>query len=669
MDSDRQKNSEQQLFSCMKLIEKANTAIIKTDTLGNILFANPLAKSILGIDELKIITDKHLTNYISKDNPGFEMEFEAILNSFRQGNFRPHLIECHFSKSNHINLYVDWTFKPLINSDGIFEHIMVEGIDITRRKNTEKELQKARKEALTAVKRKSEFLANMSHEIRTPMNGILGMTDLALATQLTKQQKEYLTVVKESANHLLNLINDILDFSKIGADKLKLESIDFDFQELISQIISSFTSFVQKKNLNLISDIQHDIPQYLKGDPFRLRQILFNLIGNAIKFTEEGHCKLSIKKFDETKQTTHTGVQRSDLPVKLFFAIEDTGIGIAPEKQKMIFESFSQGESSTTRRFGGTGLGLAISQRIIKKMNGDIWVESQEDQGSTFFFTAAFEKGNPENVKARTSKKRKKEIEIKPLNILLAEDYIINQKVATTYFKNKGHQVTIANNGKEAIARLSEQDYDVIFMDIQMPEMDGIEATKTIRQTTNKKIDNQIPIIAMTALTIKDDREKLLDAGMNEYISKPINFNEIDLVLSRLFEDNSLQKVKKLEIVEEKQKQQLLDIDETLSRLGNQEDLLFTIYEMYLDSEPELIQEIKQHLEEGNIEKTAESLHKFKGSSLNVGAVGVAEKARKMEHMIRRKRLEQAKDYMKELSNVFQLTLKDMSDFLENKKN
>lgn len=403
--------------------------------------------------------------------------------------------------------------------------------EVAERQRTEEHLLAAKVEAEQSSRSKSEFLATMSHEIRTPMNGVVGMTNLLLESKLDEEQVEYTNSIKNSADHLLLLINDILDISKLEAGVSKLEISSFSLPGILESVTSAQRPKASSKNLALISEIDPDLPEWVKSDPTRLRQVLFNLVGNAIKFTDTGYIKITV--------TPHNPRAGSTQWIKC--SVEDTGIGISDEDQDRIFERFTQADGSSSRRHGGAGLGLSIVKRLSKQMSGEIGLESSLGNGSTFWFTVPLEVAEPTQNEdpatqtapsAKTNASASTQVvepvtlsEDEQLHVLIAEDNKINQMLLTKFFTKRGHKSDVAFNGLEALEYLKHQNPDIILMDIQMPEMDGIEATKAIRALEGAK--SQIPIVAVTANAMKGDRDTYIAAGMNDYVAKPVDFKRL----------------------------------------------------------------------------------------------------------------------------------------------
>jgi len=422
--------------------------------------------------------------------------------------------------------------------------------EIAEREDAQNKLRAAIVAAEAASRAKSEFLANMSHEIRTPLNGVIGMTELAMDTELSAEQRDYLGTVKLSADALLVLINDILDFSKIEAGKVELEEADFALRESLNATLRTVTLRACEKGLELRCEVAPEVPEYVRGDAVRLRQILLNLVGNAIKFTARGEIALRVEG------NTASGANG------LHFTVTDTGIGIPAEKRQTIFEPFSQADASTTRNYGGTGLGLTISTRLVELMGGSIWVESEVGRGTQFHFTVrmgaavapAEDPAEPRSVnplspsdlhdavkRALGANKEAERLRAKQaaqppsknqifLSVLVAEDNSVNQLLIARVLEKRGHRVVVVGNGREALEALKRGQFDLVLMDVQMPEMDGLTATETLRKSEINQGRHQ-PVVALTANAMKGDKERCLAAGMDGYLTKPICATELDELL------------------------------------------------------------------------------------------------------------------------------------------
>ena len=639
--------------------------------------------------------------------------------------------------------------------------------DVTKRKKEEREKEEAKAAAEEGSRVKSEFLANMSHEIRTPLNGVIGMTDLALETELTREQRDYLETVKLSADSLLSVINSILDFSKIEAGKVDLEALDFELRDCMEAALKTLALRADEKGLELLCDVTADVPETVLGDPGRLRQILVNLVGNAIKFTDQGEVALKVE------------VERTEgNQVTLHFVVSDTGIGIAPEKAESIFESFAQADTSTTREYGGTGLGLTISKRLVELMGGRIWIESEPGVGSHFHFTirivrseAKLSTGDgitpPEMLAGikvlviddnRTNRRileglltswgmeptvvpgaeealaaldefnksgrsfqlivtdmhmpkmdgfglvekikqsggsatatimmltsgghrgdaarcqqlgvaayllkpvRKVELReaiakvigardqspaapatmitrdslqeerdpVKRLDILLAEDNVVNQKLAMRLLEKRGHKVMVVSNGREALAALTHKSYDLVLMDVQMPELDGISATILLREKERLTGTHQV-VIAMTALVMKNDRERCLAAGMDGYLSKPIRPQELDEVLeSRIVQQSSSSR---MEAAAPSHGQPAVNVDELMDRLDGDRAFLAELTELFRADYPRQIGAIQEAIHRNDAPGVKQASHALKGALSNLAASEAREMAANLERL------------------------------------
>jgi PAS domain S-box-containing protein len=420
-----------------------------------------------------------------------------------------------------VELYVSANISSIVRQGKVSGAVAVFR-DIDRLRSAEEELLTAKEAAEIASQAKGQFLANMSHEIRTPLNGMLGMIDLTMNTKLNAEQTENIAIAKGCAETLLNVINDILDFSKIEAGKLVIASRPFNIAQVVAKTVRLHTVKAEEKGLKIVCNIPADLPQMVEGDAGRLEQVLHNLLSNAIKFTTEGEIALSMYK-----------VTPSQGGLEFCFAISDTGIGIAAEDQQCLFKSFSQVDGSLTRKYGGSGLGLAISKQLVELMGGRIWLESQQGQGSIFYFTVRLKLGGA--ALCQTAQLMEERSLARPVTILLVEDDKINQKVIKLMLEQKGYSVEAVENGREALVRLTEKNFDVVLMDIQMPELDGVEATRRIRQLEKGSTRHQ-PIIAVTAYALAGDRERFLQAGMDDYLAKPLKMQELYVVIDKVLE-------------------------------------------------------------------------------------------------------------------------------------
>ncbi len=511
------------------------------------------------------------------------------------------------------------------------------------------ELMEAREAALEASRHKSEFLANMSHEIRTPLNAVVGMAELILDTKLNRQQLDFAKGIQSASTTLLALISDILDFSKIEADKLDLESADFDLSRLLESTQEMFVYLAAQKNLKLKVELDSETPPYVRGDSNRLRQILVNLVGNAIKFTREGEVAIYLSGRPQT-----SGKVRIDVEVA------DTGIGLTDAQREPIFESFSQADTSTSRRFGGSGLGLSICRRLVTLMGGEINVESQFGKGSSFAFFVLLDAAST-LVKPETKKRASAKRPL--LKVLVAEDNPMNQKVVRLILEKLQCEVDIAVGGAEAIQAAAKKTYDIIFLDCQMPGVDGYEAVRRIREAEAGK--QGTPVVALTAHAMASDREKCLAAGMDDYLSKPISLEEMGRTLEKWSSGRKVAEAptRVATAAPEAAESETLDRSALFSlRLlqDGSEDFVTDLIRTFKETTPKSLDRLAEAIVEKDGTVISDEAHRLKSGCASLGAKGMAAICLKLERVGEKRAFEKARALLKQLRAEYRKTLKEL---------
>ncbi len=686
------KQTVQEYLKLSQAVEQSPMSVIITDPAGTIEYVNPRFCEITGyLGEEAIGKNPNILSS-GKQTPEFYKNLWDTITSGKswQGEFAN-------KKKTGAIYWENASIAPIRDGYGKITHFVAVQEDITEKKQIDKDLKErvkelalarssmlnmmedlenARLEAEDATRAKSDFLANMSHEIRTPMNAIIGMSHLALQTDLTPKQYDYINKVKLSANTLLGIINDILDFSKIEAGKLDIESIDFQLEDVLGTVSNLILQKAAEKGLEILFSTPKNIPPSLVGDPLRLGQVLINLANNAVKFTNAGRIVISVALEEEDPHK-----------VKLLFSVQDTGIGMTEEQTGKLFHSFSQADTSTTRKYGGTGLGLSISKKLVEIMEGEIFVSSAAGEGSTFSFTAVF----GIRVKQKREKKRLKTVEgeaIEPkavsindqlaniygARILLAEDNEINQQVAKEILEQGGLLVDIANNGKQAVAMVENYSYDAVLMDIQMPVLGGIEATKQIRSQENEQSAKPIPIIAMTAHAMAGDREKSVEAGMIDHVTKPINPKALFQALLKCVKPGKREipnhlppkppGEKKPVIEEPLPEVPGIDIKNGLARVNGNETLYKSLLIKFYKEYPDSVTQIRKALAKNDMEAVTRIAHTVKGVAGNMGASDLQVAAAKFETAIKNGHIEELDSWLDTVDHYLKTIMENLKDFV-----
>jgi len=528
-DITERKKAQRQVIFQASLLDQVRNGVIATDLYGRIIYWNRFSEVLYQWPAEEVLGKTIAETVVPEDRC---CQIERVIEDIICYGYRE--TELPVKRKDGSQFMAFFAFSVLKDQDGRSVGFVGVSIDLTERKKVEQDLLLAKERAESATRAKSEFLANMSHEIRTPMNAVIGLTGLLLSTNIDDEQRDYIETIRSSGDSLLAVISDILDFSKIEGGMLDIDRGPFDLRKCLESSLNMVFPAAARKGLSISFEIEKDVPGQLLGDPIRLKQILVNLLGNAVKFTERGEISIraSLKPSPRQKNGRY----------EILFAVKDTGIGISKDRMSRLFQSFSQVDASTTRKYGGTGLGLVISKNLAELMGGRIWAESEPGKGSTFFFTimAGLSPASPsadrQDVlpKADSGEEHKR---LRHLAVLLAEDNLINQKVALRMLERLGYKADIAANGEEVLEALKNRHYDVVLMDVQMPEMDGLEATRRIRSIRG----HQPYIIAMTAHAMKGDREICLGAGMNDYVSKPVRMEELRAAIERSYPMDSTQ--------------------------------------------------------------------------------------------------------------------------------
>lgn len=636
---------------------KTENAVIILDALGQVDWVNDSFAGLTG-HELSQVRGTGLGNVLfdmptdQADKPDVSRvhmkQKETLERSLSSGHGITQEIQQR--RPNGELFWASVSVTPVFDDSGEVTRWIGIANDVTKWHEAQNALQQAKDVAEATSQAKSDFLANMSHEIRTPMNVIMGMTELTLGSDLSPEQREYLSAVKNSADSLLWLLNDVLDLSKIEAGRLQLESVRFRLSELLDESLMPMSTQARVRGLNLSWTLAPEIPPNVIGDPGRLQQVLINLVSNAIKFTESGEVVVSVGADSQV-----------DRQVDLHFAVHDTGIGIPVEKQESIFESFTQADTSTTRRFGGTGLGLSISSQLTELMGGRMWVESEVGEGSTFHFVARVlvpEMGDAGDEDAMPSTAV---ATWRRLRVLVVDDNPANCLLAARILEKRGHVVVQVDNGKEALELAGREDFDVVLMDAQMPGMDGFQATAALRDM-EKKTEKHLPVIALTASAMKGDRERCLAAGMDAYLSKPVNSHDLERLVETLGTDALPASAIVPAVVGDRT---AVDFSVALARLENDKEILKEQMRMFLEDSPALLARIRSAIADAKPDELKIASHRLKGFAATFDAERVVQTALRLEELGGEKNLLDAATVYAELESNMRHFWRQLNQYLK----